>query len=399
MKRALSAGLPLKNRRVLLGVTGSIAACKADRIIRELQDRGAEVQVLLTASGQKYFTPETAGALTGKPVLTQAYQDNNPEKIVHIEAIEKADTILVAPATANRLLELAEPTAGDLFSTILYAFEGPVFYAPAMNSKMWKNPRCQQVVEEYSENIILPDSGSLACGTSGPGRLPPPAQIAANVAAGLWPDLLADTRWVITGGPTRESWDEMRFLSNYSTGKMGEALALVGSMLGADIIYITGQQSPHYSGDFYQSVMVESCAEMLSACRAELAEDIGFIGAAAVADYRPVAEEGKIRSGRDNLQLELESNSDIISSLRKEYPENTFVGFAAEPEIDPSAALKKLDRKKLDAIVLNRLSNAASVAGRGLFVTAEAAPVDFGKRSKLELALQIWLCLLKNNLY
>lgn len=398
MNSGLSASRPLADRKIILGVTGSIAGCKADRIIRELQDRGAEVQVLLTDSGQKYFTPEIAGALTNKPVLTQAYQDSHPEKIVHIDAIQTADCILVAPATANRLLELDEPTADDLFSTILYAFDGPVFYAPAMNDRMWENPRCQQVVEEYSDLIISPEAGPLACGTTGPGRLASPARIAGYVAARLWPDLLADRRWAITGGPTREAWDEIRYLSNRASGRMGEALALVGSMLGAQITYVTGQQNRHYPVSFCDWIRVNNCREMLAKAETAVEAASGFIGAAAVADYRPRSESGKVDSGQSDLTIDLECTPDIISTLREQNAESTFVGFAAQSELNEAAARDKLENKQLDAIAVNETSRAGSKQGRLVLLTAGQDRWDLGQRSKLDLALQLWLALLENDL-
>ncbi len=396
MSLSLSATEPLKNKRIVLGITGSIAGCKADRIIRELQWKGADVQVMFTAAGEDYFTPQAAAALTGNPVLTADYQEKNREKIVHIETIEQADCILVAPATANRLLQLAWPVANDLFSTIIYAFDGPVYYAPAMNEKMWNNPRLQEVVEQFSESIIFPDSGEMACGTYGPGRLPEPASIVEQLIARLWPSPLEGQSWLINGGGTKESWDDIRYLTNRSTGLMGESLARFAGFLGAEVVYLTAQDKLFYPADGRQTVFLDSAAEMLDKARSIMPGMTGFMGAAAVADYRPVRQSGKFSSKSPTHQLRLEKNPDIISTLKQEFDDRKFIGFAAQEKMAIDQAVSKLQAKNLDAIALNAISEGcfAGTENHLILLTASEGQIDLGRRSKLELALQIWLNLL-----
>ncbi len=395
MTAALSASLPLKNKKIILGVSGSIAACKADRIIRHLQDRGADVQVLFTAEGADYFAPRTAAVLTGNEVLNDKLQQRQLNRIVHIEALDEADCILVAPATANRLLQLENPTADDLFNTVLYTFDGPVYYAPAMHETMWKNSRLQSLVVENQDKIITPSSGRLACGGQGEGRLPEPEHIVEMLTARLWPQLLKNFSVLISGGPTLEAWDDIRYLTNRSSGRMGEALARVAAMLGAEINYISSKLPRHYPACLYNTIKVETARDMLNSSRELLAEMDGFVGAAAVADYRPQEVDGKISSGTENLSLELEKNPDVISALKTEFPDKFFLGFAAQQELDPNAARQKLRAKKLNAIVLNAISKDAfgSTDNHLQLLTGTGKSYDFGCRSKLDLALQIWLAL------
>ncbi|MFB6345692.1 MAG: flavoprotein, partial [bacterium] len=225
----LSAELPLVNRRILLAVTGSVAACKCDRIIRELEDMGATVQVLLTDNGARFFSPETAGALTSEPVLQNQFDSTEPGEMAHITAKQRTDCILVAPATANRLLQIPSPQASDTLGTVLQAFSGPVLYAPAMNPDMWDDPTVQSICSEHSSEIVTPEAGTMACGETGPGRLPDPAQIVEFVVDYLWPEPLKGKSVAVSSGPTREPWDQVRFLSNRSSGKMGEAVAKMGA--------------------------------------------------------------------------------------------------------------------------------------------------------------------------
>ncbi len=396
MSPALSATYPLKNKRILVAVTGSIAACKADRIVRELQWRGAEVQVMLTRSGADYFAPRAAAALTGNPVLTDEYQRENRDNIVHIETINRSDCILVAPATANRLLELDNPTAHDLFSTIIYAFDGPIFYAPAMNEKMWRNPDLQGVVEKYRDRIIFPESGEMACGSYGPGRLPPPEEIAEKLSGLLWPSPLAGQSWLVSGGPTREKLDAIRYFSNRSSGRMGEAIARIGGLLGGEISYLSSVQRANYPAVLYQTERIESARDLLEKARELIPGAAGYIGAAAVADYAPESLAGKLSSEQESLRIKLTPTPDIISTLKREFNSKSFVGFAAQEELEVEAARKKLAGKKLDAILLNAISEDCfgGDEGRLIFLSGDRFELDLGRRSKLELALQLWLCLL-----
>ncbi|MFB6357237.1 MAG: flavoprotein, partial [bacterium] len=244
---ALSSEFPLLNKRILLAVTGSVAGCKAHEIIRELSEAGAEVQVLLTDSGRQFFTPETAGALTDLPVLLDQYEDTDPGEMPHIEVKRKTDLVLVAPATANRLYQLERPTADDTLSTILSAFSGPVLYAPAMNPDMWNQPELEVIARNHSEQIIQPAEGTMACGDTGPGRLPDSTIILERLIQTLWSKPLEGQSWVVSAGPTREPWDDVRYLTNQSSGRMGILLARVGDWLGADITLVTGARCKRHS--------------------------------------------------------------------------------------------------------------------------------------------------------
>lgn len=260
---ALSADRPLLNRRVLLAVTGSVAACKADRLIRCLTDAGADVQVLLTEDGARFFPPATAGALTERPVLQDQFEHGEPGSMPHIDVKRWADAVLVAPATANRLLALERPEASDTLGTVLQATGGPVLYAPAMNPDMWEQPDLQAVVRDHRDRIVAPDPGTMACGDVGPGRLTDPARIVDRLARVLWPSPLAGNRWVVSGGPTREPWDAIRYLTNRSSGRMGEALARTASLLGAEVTLVSGAERSHYPDGLYETRWVDTAREML----------------------------------------------------------------------------------------------------------------------------------------
>jgi phosphopantothenoylcysteine decarboxylase/phosphopantothenate--cysteine ligase len=398
----LSACRPLQNKRVLLAVTGSIAACKADRIIKELKNKGAEVQVLLTEAGAQFFPPQTAGALTEKTVLCDMWSDGSPGEMIHLEAIENSDLILVAPATANRLLQIKHLAASDLLSTVITAFQGPVFYAPAMNPRLWKNSEVQKINREFGKKIIPPVDGVMACGDHGPGRLAAPPLIVEKLIKKLWPDLFAGEKWFISGGATKEPWDDIRYLTNRSTGRMGEALARQFCRLGADVELVTAAQNQFHPNPGYLRVEVESTDDMYEYLKEKMDNDSGYIGAAAVGDYSPEKIEGKVKSGQENLSLKLDKNPDIISELRKEYPSSVLIGFSADDSIGPEIALEKALNKKLDAVVFNSLrqhdGGMGSEFNRNIFLVPPDFSRSLGRRNKNEIALQLLLWLHKLNI-
>lgn len=398
---ALSADRPLLHRNVLLAVTGSVAACKADRVIRALVDAGADVQVLLTRDGARFFPPATAGALTDRPVLTHQFEGVPPGSMPHIDVKRWADALLVAPATANRLLQMEHPTASDTLATVLRAFGGPVLYAPAMNPDMWERPDLQAVVEKHAERVVRPDPGEMACGDVGPGRLTDPSRIVDRLAERLWPPLLEGARWVVSAGPTREPWDAIRYLSNRSSGRMGEALARIGSLLGGTLHLVTGARRAHYPNGLYETTRIETARDMLDALEETLDGASGYIGAAAVSDYRPVPAEGKIPSG-GNPALELEHNPDLISELGSSHPTLRRIGFSADDRQDPGRALEKADEKGLDAVVFNAIDQEAGGFGHARNTLTVCVPPEgihrLGNRSKLAAALQVWLWLLHYDL-
>ncbi|MFP4686792.1 MAG: bifunctional phosphopantothenoylcysteine decarboxylase/phosphopantothenate--cysteine ligase CoaBC [bacterium] len=398
-KNLLSASKPLQNQRVLLAVTGSIAACKADRIIKVLRNSGARVQVLLTEDGARFFPPQTAGALTGQPVLNDMWSDADPGEMIHLEAIENSDLILVAPATANRILQIKHPAASDLLSTVITAFRGPVFYAPAMNPRLWKNKELQKIVNEYQEQIIAPVNGVMACGDVGPGRLAEPENIVETLIARWWPELFAGQKWFVSGGGSKEAWDDIRYLGNRSSGRMGEALARQLARLGADVELVTAAQEQFYPNPGYSRVEVETAADMHEYLQNNMDNNSGYIGAAAVADYRPVSVSGKIKSGQDELTVKLKKNPDIISELRKSYPEAILVGFSADDSRGPEKAGEKARSKQLDAVVFNSLrqhdGGMGSEFNRNVFIVPPNFIRSLGRANKNEIALQLLLWLEK----
>lgn len=398
---ALSADRPLLNRRVLLAVTGSVAACKADRLIRCLTDAGADVQVLLTEDGARFFPPATAGALTERPVLQDQFEHGEPGSMPHIDVKRWADAVLVAPATANRLLALERPEASDTLGTVLQATGGPVLYAPAMNPDMWEQPDLQAVVRDHRDRIVAPDPGTMACGDVGPGRLTDPARIVDRLARVLWPSPLAGNRWVVSGGPTREPWDAIRYLTNRSSGRMGEALARTASLLGAEVTLVSGAERSHYPDGLYETRWVDTAREMLDVLEEALEDARGYVGAAAVSDYRPVPVEGKVPSG-GSPSLELENNPDLISTLRERYPDASFVGFSADDREDPDRALEKADRKGLDAVIFNAIRQEEGGFDHERNTLTVCVPPDgihpMGDRTKPGAALQVWLWLLHYDL-
>ncbi len=397
----ITANRPLMNERILLAVTGSVAACKADRIIRELADRGGDVQVLLTDSGQQFFPPQTAGSLTDFPVIMGQYDDDSPGSMQHIHLKNKTDLVLVTPATANRLLNLETPQASDALGTFLVAFDGPVLYAPAMNPDMWSSRSVQEVVDDNRDRIVLPEAGTMACGETGPGRLPDPERIAECATIQYWPNDLGDLRCVISAGPTREPIDDVRHLTNQSTGKMGEALARVAVRLGAQVTLVTGTDRVHYGPSEYERKEVETTEEMNEVVRRHLDGADLYVGAAAVSDYRPVGTEGKIRSGQENLQINMEPTVDIISGIRSDYPEKILVGFSADDAGTPERAREKARKKGLDAVVFNSINQEDGAFGSDKNRASLCLPdrtLKFGTRSKISLSLQIFTGLLRSDL-
>lgn len=395
----ISAEKPLLNQNILLAVTGSVAACKSDRVLRLCQESGANVRVLLTESGARFFPPDLAGALSDNEVYRQTFCQSSPGRMPHIELKRWADAILVAPATANRLLNLLKPEANDLLSTVLHAFRGPVLYAPAMNPDMWDQPEIHRVLEQYSQQIILPSDGEMACGDVGPGRFPPPQRILDRLIEQIWPSPLANQSWIISAGPTREPWDEVRVLTNRSSGKMGRELATVGYWLGAEIDLVTGACHPDPKNTIYPVIQVETARDMLEQLMEGMEGTTGYIGTAAVSDYRPGRATGKIRSGLDDLSLPLESNPDILTELRNQFPESTLIGFSVDDRNDPETALEKMENKGLDGIVFNSLQQKdggfSSDYNSAQFCFSDGSILNLGRRSKRSLAQQIWIGIIK----
>lgn len=350
--------------KVALGVSGGIAAYKAAELVRLLQDRGVRVQVIMTRAAQEFVRPLTFAALSGEKVITdlfgQGAQDPNIESAVeHIAVAQSIDALVVAPATADTIAKFANGLADDFLSTLFLATTAPQVVAPAMNVNMWENAATQQNVETLRArgvHVVDPDSGYLACGMIGPGRLAANETIVAAVmkALGAAQDLAGETV-LVTAGPTREPIDPVRYLGNRSSGRMGYALAEAAIRRGAKVILITGPTAlkPPSAAEVVQ---VQTAREMLDGVLAHLERSTVVIKAAAVADFtvRNAAGQKIKRSGAINL--ELEPTPDILKEIAVRKGSRIVIGFAAETQHGLENARKKLQSKSLDAIVLNDVS-------------------------------------------
>ncbi|MCB1730259.1 MAG: bifunctional phosphopantothenoylcysteine decarboxylase/phosphopantothenate--cysteine ligase CoaBC [Halieaceae bacterium] len=350
----------LFNRNVLLGVSGGIAAYKSAELVRQLQELGATVRVIMTRGAQEFITPLTLQALSGHPVHTDLLDAEAEQGMGHIELARWADLLLVAPATADLLARLAAGRADDLLTTVALATRAPKLLAPAMNQQMWRDPATAANVAVLTGRgmaMVGPASGEQACGDVGPGRLEEPVVI-ARAAADLFEDgLLQGKRVVITAGPTREALDPVRYISNHSSGKMGYALAQAAVDAGARTTIVSGPVQLS-APDRARVVPVESARQMLEQCLQLMPECDIFIACAAVADYRPAAvQEQKIKKGPDEITLQLVRNPDIVATVAAGAQRPFTVGFAAETRDVLTYARDKLQRKALDMIVANDVSD------------------------------------------
>ena len=385
----------LANKRIILGITGGIAAYKSAEIVRRLRDQEAEVRVVMTAGACEFIRPLTLQALSGNPVHTDLLDAEAEAAMGHIELARWADLLLIAPATANFIATMVQGTADCLLSAVYLATSAKVAVAPAMNQAMWSHAASQQNIEALKSRntvIIGPDDGIQACGDTGPGRLQQPEAIVTALGDIFESGILQGMRVVITAGPTREAIDPVRYISNHSSGKMGYALATAMVEAGASVTLISGPLSIA-SPESCNLVPVISAEDMLQASiNAAEKADI-FISAAAVADYRvkTIAPQ-KIKKQAETLSLELERNPDIISSVASTYKNLYVVGFAAETENLEAYARDKLVRKKLDAIIANDVSRSDigfnSEDNQVLWIDNQTSR-QLGKKSKAQLAREI----------
>lgn len=352
----------LSNRRILLGVTGGIAAYKSAELIRRLKDHGADVSVVMTAAAMEFITPLTLQALSGNPVHTTLLDPEAEAGMGHIELARWADLILIAPASADFMARLANGRGDDLLTTLCLATAAPIALAPAMNQGMWRDPATQaNAATLTARNIALfgPAAGEQACGDVGPGRMLEAEELAA-LAAGIFNTRLLDgVHLTITAGPTREAIDPVRYISNHSSGKMGYALAAAAADAGAIVTLISGPTNLACP-ERVTRLDVISAQDMFDATMATLGSCQLFIGCAAVADYRPanVAEQ-KIKKNNDTMHIDLVRNPDIVSTVAHHKPRPVTIGFAAETQDLIRYARGKLERKNLDLIIANDVSNTA----------------------------------------
>jgi phosphopantothenoylcysteine decarboxylase/phosphopantothenate--cysteine ligase len=353
--------LRLANRRIIVGVTGGIAAYKSAELIRRLKDQGADVRAVMTAAAQEFITPLTLQALSGNPVHTTLLDTEAEAAMGHIELARWGDLILVAPASADFIARIAHGHGNDLLTTLCLAARCPIAVAPAMNQAMWAAPANQTNIQKLKEmgiKLFGPAEGSQACGDVGPGRMLEATQL-ADMAADLFPsNILTGKRVVITAGPTREAIDPVRFISNHSSGKMGFALAEAARDAGAQVTLISGPV--HLATpERVQRVDVVSAEDMLKAALERVPQTDIFIATAAVADFRPQqAPDHKIKK-QDNsgtMTLTLVENPDIVATVARQQPRPFTVGFAAETRDVVNYARQKIARKNLDMIVANDVS-------------------------------------------
>lgn len=361
----------LKGKRILLVVTGGIAAYKALELIRRLREQGAGVRCILTRAGAEFVTPLSLQALSGERVYSDLFSLTDESEMGHIELSRDADLLVVAPATADVLAKMATGQADDLATTALLATDKEVLVAPAMNVRMWEHPATQanlQTLRRRGVAAIGPNEGDMACGEYGYGRMAEPHEILAAIQSALTAERpLAGKRALVTSGPTHEPIDPVRYIANRSSGKQGHAIARALATLGADVTLVSGPTAlPDPPGVTVQRV--ESARDMLAACETALPVEIA-VCAAAVADWR-VAEEAPQkmkRSGQDSLSMQLTQNPDILATLSRPGPTRPrlVVGFAAETERVVEHAVEKRRRKGCDWIVANDVSPATGTFGGG----------------------------------
>ncbi|MDW7644644.1 MAG: bifunctional phosphopantothenoylcysteine decarboxylase/phosphopantothenate--cysteine ligase CoaBC [Desulfuromonadales bacterium] len=354
----------LKGKKIVLGVSGGIAVYKAVELLRLYVKAGADVFVVMTKNAQEFVTPLTFQTLSGNPVHTELFDLFQEKEIGHISLADRADLFVVAPATANLVGKVAAGIADDLLTTTIMATKAPVLFVPAMNVNMWENPIYRQNEEKLRSvgyQVMEPALGMLACGWEGKGKLPDPADIFAETERLVHPRDLAGETVLVTAGPTREEIDPVRYISNYSSGKMGYAIARAAFLRGARVVLISGPTclAPPCGLEFHR---VGSAREMQQAVRQFADEASILIKAAAVADYRPAQTSvRKIKKEQtDSLHLALEKNPDILTELGQNKGQRLLIGFAAETDDLLENAARKLRDKNLDLIVANDVTEAGA---------------------------------------
>ena len=400
----------LKGKKIVLGITGSIAAYKACQIIRLLVKSGAEVQVVITPAGKEFITPITLSALTQKPVVSDFFSQRDGTWHSHVALGLWADAMLIAPCTASSLGKMAHGIADNMLITTYLSMKAPVFVAPAMDLDMYAHHTTQRnldILRSFGNHIIEPQSGFLASGLEGKGRMEEPEKIVEyldNVLADSSSEGFSNNtcpcgglegiRILITAGPTYEKIDPVRFIGNYSSGKMGFALAEECASRGAEVILIAGPVSLKTVNQNIRRIDVESCEEMYSAAVKEFPSCNAGILCAAVADFRPenIAEQ-KIKREGDELVLRLKPTHDIAAELGRMKKDNQLLtGFALETDDEEANAESKLERKNLDFIVLNSLRNEGTCFrsdDNQITILSRKGKKDFPKKSKAEVAKDI----------
>lgn len=357
----------LKGKHIVLGVTGSIAAYKIASLASMLKKKHADVTVIMTQNATNFINPITFESLTGNKCLVDTFDRNFQYSVEHVSLAKLADVFLVAPASANVIAKAAHGLADDMLTTTLLACECPKIFAPAMNTRMYRNRIVQdniKILQSYGMEVITPATGYLACGDTGEGKMPEPELLLEYIIKALTPRDMQGVRVLVTAGATREKLDPVRYITNHSTGKMGYAIARAAMMRGARVTLVTGKTSlaPPMGVNTVEIVSAADMAEAVKACAGE--QDI-IIKAAAVADYRPkdISDE-KLKKKDDDLTIALERTEDILGFLGGHKREGQFLcGFSMETENMVANSRKKLEKKNLDLIVANNLKQAGAGFG------------------------------------
>lgn len=390
--------MSLQGKKIVLGITGSIAAYKAAVLIRLLIKKGAEVQVVITPAGKEFITPITLSALTSKPVISEFFAQRDGSWHSHVALGQWADAMLVAPATASSIGKMAHGIADNMLITTYLSMKAPVFVAPAMDLDMFAHPSTTanlNTLRSYGNHIIEPAEGELASHLVGKGRMEEPENIVAYLERYFAQrDELAGKKIVITAGPTYEKIDPVRFIGNYSSGKMGFALAEECAARGAEVTLVAGPVQMTTSHPAIHRIDVESCAEMYEATTAAFTEANAAILCAAVADFTPeTTADTKIKREGDDLVLRLKPTHDIAAALgRMKQPHQHLVGFALETNDETAHAQDKLRRKNLDFIVLNSLRDAGAGFRHDtnkVTIISESDIKEYPLKSKAEVAKDI----------
>ena len=390
----------LKGKKIVLGITGSIAAYKACLLIRQLIKRGAEVQVVITPAGKEFITPITLSALTHKPVISEFFSQRDGTWNSHVDLGLWADAMVVAPCTASTLGKMAHGIADNMLITTYLSMKAPVFIAPAMDLDMYRHPSTQanmKTLLSYGNHIIEPESGFLASGLEGKGRMEEPEVIADRLdqffSENSQPSPIAGKKVVITAGPTYEKIDPVRFIGNYSSGKMGFAIAEECLRRGADVTLVAGPVSLTCSSGI-RRLDVESCQDMYDATTSEFADADVAILAAAVADFRPaLVADRKIKRGKDDMVITLCPTHDIAAALgASKKASQTLVAFALETNDEEANAMRKLEKKNADFVVLNSLRNEGTcfrTDQNQIEIVSRDGKTSYEKKSKADTASDI----------
>ena len=389
----------LKGKHIVLGISGGIAAYKSAYLLRLFIKAGAEVQVVITPNGKEFITPATLAALSGKPVVSEFFAANTGEWHSHVDLGLWSDLMVIAPATASTIGKMANGVADNMLITTYLSAKSPVMIAPAMDLDMWAHPSTQRniaTLESYGVEIIQPGAGELASHLVGKGRMEEPEEILKRVVEHFSKrDSLKGKKILVTAGPTYENIDPVRFIGNYSSGKMGFAIAEEAASRGADVILVSGPVSLDTEHPHITRINVRSACQMLEAARDAFNDCDAAILSAAVADYAPeeCCDTKLKRENTEGMTIKLVKNPDIAATLGDQKGRKILIGFALETDNEHDNALKKMKNKKLDMIVLNSLQNPLAGFNKDTnqvtIIKADGTETEYPAKSKKEVARDI----------